>query len=160
MVSVEKWKSHFKRLAHKAFPHEDMYIVTQSGRGLGRNSYNRTLYQIRTPTGASAGKPTVEIVSPIASTLGRAKALTKTIKRKKKKGGPSSTPRGRGRKKSSKVTKVTKKKKAAPKKTGKKRKKTQTKTATAGTKAGLAAGARHMKKKKKATKQTRRKKRT
>ena len=158
MVSVEKWKSHFKRLAHKAFPHEDMYIVTQSGRGLGRNSYKRTLYQIRTPAGSSSGKPTVEIVSPIASTLGRAEALTKTIKRKKKKTTSSSTPRSRGRKKSS-GTKVAKKKKAAPKRTQRKKKKTKTKTATAGTKAGLAAGARHMKKKK-VTKQTRRKKRT
>ena len=84
MVSVEKWKNHFKRLAHKTFPKEDMYIVAQSGRGLGRNSYRRTLYQIRTPSGSGGGKPTIEIVSPVASTLGRAEALTKTIKRKRK----------------------------------------------------------------------------
>lgn len=149
MVSVEKWKNHFKRLAHKAFPHEDMYIVAQSGRGLGRNSYKRTLYQIRTASGTGGGKPTVEIVSPIASTLGRAKALTKTIKRKKKAKSSSTGTKRRGSNKSV----VVKKKKATPKT---KRKKRTKKAVTPGARAGLAAGARHTKKKK-PTKTARRK---
>ena len=151
MVSVEKWKNHFKRLAHKAFPKEDMYIVAQSGRGLGRNSYKRTLYQIRTPSGSGGGKPTVEIVSPVASTLERAKALTKTIKRKKKTKSASTATKRRGKNTSSR------KKRAAPKT---KRKKRTKKAATPAARAGIAAGARYTKRKtkKKTTKTARRKK--
>ena len=140
MVSVEKWKNHFKRLAHKAFPHEDMYIVAQSGRGIGRNAYRRTLYQICTPTGGSGGKPTIEIVSPVASTLGRAKALTKTIKRKKSKKSSSKGKTSGTRKKSS-----SKKKKGRPKK--KKVGRRKKKAVTAVVEAALAAGARKAKKK-------------
>ena len=145
MVSVEKWKSHFKRLAHKAFPHEDMYIVAQSGRGLGRNAYRRTFYQIRTPAGGSGGKPTIEIVSPVASDLGRARALTKStksIKRKTRKKS-ASTVKKTGRKKRL----VNKKKKQAPKKKKKTVPRRRNKAVTAVVEAALAAGARKTKKK-------------
>lgn len=127
MVSVEKWKDHFKRLAHKSFPHEDMYIVSQSGRGLGRNAYKKTLYQIRAPKFSNT-KPTIEIVSPVASTLQRAKALTKAskgIKSKGKKKSSSSSKGSGGKKKSPKS-------KAPKKKTGPKKKKAA--VATKGTK--------------------------
>ena len=152
MVSVEKWKNHFKQLAHKAFPHEDMYIVAQSGRGLGWNAYKRTLYQIRAPRDGAKSAPTVEIVSPIASTLGRAKALTKTIKRKRKKRSSSST-RSRVGKKTKKKSPATAKKKG---KGRKKKKTTPPKAVTAVVKAALAAGARQTKKR--TSKKTRRRK--
>ena len=41
MVSVEKWKEHFCRRAHQTFPKEEMYIVNQTGHGLGHNAYSR-----------------------------------------------------------------------------------------------------------------------
>ena len=59
-------------MAHKAFPQEDMYIVNKGSRGLGRNSFARTTYKIQKLNGP---KCTVEIVSPIAQAVDRAKAL-------------------------------------------------------------------------------------
>ena len=49
MVLIEKWKEHFRRMAEKGHTHEDdIFIVNQSGRGLGRNAYpKRTLYKVR-----------------------------------------------------------------------------------------------------------------
>ena len=148
MVSVEKWKNHFKRLAHKAFPNEDMYIISQSGRGLGRNSYKKTLYQIRTPAGGTGGKPTIEIVSPVASQLGRARSLAKTektIKRKGRKKSVSTSRKGGRKKRSVKRKKPTQKKKKIKNNRVKTRRKN--KAVTAVVEAALAAGARKAKKK-------------
>ena len=40
MVLIEKWKEHFRHMAQKGHMHEDdIFIVNQSGRGLGRNAY-------------------------------------------------------------------------------------------------------------------------
>ena len=46
MVSINEWKKHFQSMAHKAFPQEDMYIVNKGSRGLGRNSFARTMYKM------------------------------------------------------------------------------------------------------------------
>ena len=126
MVSVETWKKHFKSMAHKSFPNEAMYIVNQSGRGLGRNAFNKTTYKIRGSPKKSE-QAVIEIVSPVAQEVERAKVLLgrEPIKRKscKKKG---SSKRGRCAGKVKKRTKktTTKKKKTGTKKrtTGKKRK--------------------------------------
>ena len=74
MVSIEKWKEHFKHMAQKGHMHEeDIFIVNQSGWGLGRNSFpKRTLYKVRKTMG---GTTPVTIVSPVAGNLDRAKAL-------------------------------------------------------------------------------------
>ena len=77
MVSVDQWEQHFKTMANKAFPHEDMYVVNKGGRGIGRNSFPRTTYKIRKLTGPT---PMVEIVSPMIQTMERAKALIEPIK--------------------------------------------------------------------------------
>ena len=93
MVSVEQWKNHFKQLAHREFPNEDMYIVNQSGRGLGRG---KNVYKVRKP---AAGQ--VNIVSPVAQTVNRARALMKKKRIKKTARGKSrsrSVGRGRSRK--------------------------------------------------------------
>ena len=39
MVSIERWKEQYKHLDSQAYPHEDVYIMPQLGRGLGRNAY-------------------------------------------------------------------------------------------------------------------------
>ena len=83
MVSVEKWKRHFRSMAHKAFPEEDMYIVNQTGRGLGRNAFNRTTYKVRTPE-STGPNPPLNIVSPVAQSLEQAKALVKSEPIKKR----------------------------------------------------------------------------
>ena len=76
MVSVEKWKEHFCRQAHRTFPKEEMYIVNQTGCGLGRNAYPRqAMYKVQHTSGGP--NPSVEIVSPIAKSLNRAKYMLK-----------------------------------------------------------------------------------
>ena len=116
MVSVEKWKEHFKKMATKSFPKEAMYVVSQSGRGLGRNGYNKTIYQIRTPASGSGGKPTIELVSPVSTSLERARALVKTKAIKKKKKSKSSSKASGGQ------TVNTSKKNKTKKKSNKKKK--------------------------------------
>ena len=75
MVGVEKWKEHFCRQAHRTFPKEKMHIVNQTGHGLGRNAYSRqAMYKVRCTSGPNCS---VEIVSPIAQSLNRAKYMLK-----------------------------------------------------------------------------------
>ena len=112
MVSVDQWEQHFKTMANKAFPHEDMCVVNKGGRGIGRNSFPRTTYKIRKPTDPT---PMVEIVSPVAQTVERAKALIKPIKGGKQKSYGSkkkNNRRGKVAKSSLKKKKVKKDKKA------------------------------------------------
>ena len=60
-------------MAQKGHMHEDdIFIVNQSGRGLGRNAYPKcTLYKVR----KTIGNTPVTIVSPVVGNLDRAKAL-------------------------------------------------------------------------------------
>ena len=82
---IEKWKEHFRHMAQKGHMHEDdIFIVNQSGRGLGRNEYPKhTLYKVR----KTIGNTPVTIVSSVVENLDRAKALMEGGggKRKKKK---------------------------------------------------------------------------
>lgn len=128
MVSVESWKRHFRSMAHRAFPNEDMYVVNQTGRGIGRNSFNRTTYKIR-GTPSKSDNAVIEIVSPVAQEIERAKVLLgrQAIKRKScKKKGSSKKGRCSGKVKKpakKRVTKKPKKKKAPPKRRPQKTKK-------------------------------------
>ncbi len=134
MVSVEQWKSHFKKLAHKAYPSDDMYIVNQTGRGLGRNSYKKTVYRVRSAKESSGPNPTVQIVSPVAQAVEQARALVKSqpIKRpssseggsspsKKSKKGGASGKSDQKKKKKQQDNKTKKKKATKPKKDKKKK---------------------------------------
>ena len=116
MVSVETWKRHFRSMADRSFPNDDMYIVNQTGRGLGRNAFNRTTYKIRSSPKKSENA-VIEIVSPVAQEVERAKVLLgrEPIKRKtcRKKG---TSKRGRCSGKVKKRAKKTKKRKAPAKK--------------------------------------------
>ena len=73
MVSIEKRKEHFRHMSQKGHTHEDdIFIVNQSGRGLGRNAYPKcTLYKVR----KTIGNTPITIVSPVVGNLDRAKAL-------------------------------------------------------------------------------------
>ena len=116
MVSIEKWKEHFKCMALKGHMHEDdIFILNQSGCGLGRNSYPKhTLYKVR----KTIGNTPVTIVSSIVGNIDRAKALMQ-------KGGGG----GGGKRK-----KKTYKKKKTKAKTVTKKKATKKKTSTTKTK--------------------------
>ena len=97
MASVEQWKTHFNNMAQRETPNEDMYIVNQKGQGLGRNSYNKkTVYKVRKPAPSQ-----VNIVSPIAQTVNRARALMKK-KSIKKRAISQSRSRSAGRSRSKK----------------------------------------------------------
>ena len=108
MVSIEKWKEHFKRMAQKGHMHEDdIFILNQSGSGLGRNAYPiRTLYKVR----KTIGNTPVTIVSSIMGNIDRAKALMQ------KGGGGGKRKKKTYKKKKTKAKTVTKKK-ATKKKT-------------------------------------------
>ena len=124
MVSIEKWKEHFKRMAQKDHMHEDdIFILNQSGRGLGRNAYpKRTLYKLR----KTIGNTPVTIVSSVAGNIDRAKALMqigggggkrkkKTYKKKKTKA--KTVTKKKATKKKTSTTKTKKKKGGKKKKT-------------------------------------------
>ena len=120
MVSIEKWKEHFRCMAQKGHMHEDdIFIVNQSGRGLGRNTYPKhTLYKVR----KTIGNTPITIVSPVVGNLDRAKALMegggggkrKKKNYKKKKTMPKTVTKKNATKK--KTTTKTKKKKGENKK--------------------------------------------
>ena len=135
MVSVEKWKEHFKRLTSRLHSPDDVYLVNQTGRGLGRNSYpKRVLYKVRRQTGvgvgggggSGGGGTKVEIVSPVAQNINQARALIKGSKNgikkkhsgkgvtKKKKHERGNISKGKKKKSSKKKTPVKKKKKKKP----------------------------------------------
>ena len=134
MVSIEKWKEHFRRMDQKGHTHEDdIFIVNQSGRGLGRNAYPKhTLYKVR----KTIGNTLVTIVSPVVGNLDRAKALMegggggggggkrKKKNYKKKKTMPKTVTKKKATKK--KMTTKTKKKKGENKKVSNKKKKKTT----------------------------------
>ena len=129
MVLIEKWKEHFRCMAQKGHMHEDdIFIVNQSGRGLGRNAYPKcTLYKAR----KTIGNTPVAIVLQVVGNLDRAKALMeggggggkrKKKNYKKKKTMPKTVTKKKATKK--KTTTKTKKKKGENKKVSKKKKKT------------------------------------
>ena len=108
MVSIEKWKEHFKCMAQKGHTHEDdIFILNQSGHGLGRNAYPKhTLYKVR----KTIGNTPITIVSSVAGNIDRAKALMQ------KGGGGGKRKKKTYKKKKTKAKTVTKKK-ATKKKT-------------------------------------------
>ena len=85
MVLIEKWKEHFRHMVQNSPIHEDdIFIVNQSGHGLGRNVYPKhILYKVRKTIG---GNTSVTIVSPVAGNLDKARAFMEGGggKRKKK----------------------------------------------------------------------------
>ena len=132
MVLIEKWKEHFRHMAQKGHTHEDdIFIVNQSGRGLGRNAYPKhTLYKVR----KTIGNTPITVVSLVVGNLDRAKALMeggggeggkrKKKNYKKKKTMPKTVTKKKATKK--KTTTKTKKKKEENKKVSNKKKKKTT----------------------------------
>ena len=71
MVSIERWKEQHKCFTSQSYPNEDVYIMPQSGRGVGRNAYpKKTLYKIKKPSVKSTEE--IQIVSPVAASINRA----------------------------------------------------------------------------------------
>ena len=123
---IEKWKEHFRHMVQKDHTHEDdIFIVNQSGRGLGRNEYPKlTLYKVR----KTIGNTPVTIVSPLVGNLDRTRALMEGRggggKRKKKTYLEKKTMAKTVTKKKATKKKTSKKKKGENKNVSKKTKKT------------------------------------
>ena len=119
MVSIEKWKEHFKCIVQKGHMHgDDIFILNQSGCGLGRNAYPKhTLYKVR----KTIGNTPVTIVSSVVGNIDRAKALMQKGggggKRKKKKTKAKTVTKKKATKKKTSTTKTKKKKGGKKKKT-------------------------------------------
>ena len=128
MVSKEKWKEHFRCMAQKGHMHEDdIFIVNQSGWGLGRNAFPKcTLYKVRKTVG---GTTPITIASPVAGNLDRARAFLQEGGGKQKK---RTYKKKKTKAKSVRKKKATKKKKTKRKTTkkGGKKKKTMRKKKT------------------------------
>lgn len=82
MVSVEKWKHHFKTLSNEMHPIDSTYVVKGHGRGIGRNGFSKSImYKLRQPPATS---PKIDIVSPVAQTIDQARERIKNEKGNKK----------------------------------------------------------------------------
>lgn len=104
-TNLEKWKNHFKNMAKGRVPLEQVYVISQKGRGLGSNRNGKVMYGIKN----QAGSGTVNI-SPVEQGIQQAKSELKTeygmtdkslqrkrIKRRKKTETSSKTSRHRRR---------------------------------------------------------------
>ena len=113
-TNLEKWKNHFRSMAEGKVPLEQVYIISQRGRGLGTNRNGKLLYGVKSQLGSG----TVN-VSPVQQGIQQAKSelkseygmsskslYEKSIKRKKTGKSESKKTRHRRRNTSS----VTKKK--------------------------------------------------
>ena len=72
MVSVDKWKEHFRLQARHLFPKVDrMFVVNQEECGLGRK---HPWYKIRRSSGPNLS---LQIVSPVVQSIKRASYMLK-----------------------------------------------------------------------------------
>ena len=98
-TNLEKWKNHFKNMAKGRVPLEQVYVISQKGRGLGSSRNGKVMYGVKN----QAGSGTVNI-SPIEQGIEQAKSELKNeygmtdrkhIKRRKKKETSSKKTRRR-----------------------------------------------------------------
>ena len=92
-MDLEKWKEHFKHMAKREIPHDDIYVLNQRGRGLGNNRNGKVLYKVKQSGQGPVQKPVM--ITPVAQGLAQAKSKIeeqklghpgrKTIKRSKSK---------------------------------------------------------------------------
>ena len=107
-INLEKWKNHFKNMAKGNVPLEQVYVISQKGRGLGTNRNGKVMYGVKSQLGSG----TVN-VSPVEQGIQQAKSELKNeygmssaavnkkyIKRKKRRNNTSNTTERRRRKKS------------------------------------------------------------
>ena len=110
--NLEKWKNHFRNMAEGKVPLEQVYVISQKGRGLGNSRNGKVMYGVRSQLGSG----TVN-VPPVQQGIQQAKSELKSeygmsskslygkhIKRKKT-GKSESKKTGRRRRKTSSVTK-------------------------------------------------------
>ena len=72
-ANLEKWKNHFRKMAEGKVPLEQVYVISQKGRGLGTNRNGKVLYGVKNQYGSG----TVN-VSPVQQGIQQAKSELKT----------------------------------------------------------------------------------
>ena len=106
--NLQKWTNHFQSMAKGKVPLEQVYVISQKGRGLGSNRNGKVMYGVKNQLGSG----TVNI-SPVQQRIQQAKSELKNeygvsstrlnghrIKRKKTRKNTSNTTGRRQRKKS------------------------------------------------------------
>ena len=69
-ISLEKWKEHFINMAKGNVPLEQVYVLSQKGRGIGRNRKGKIMYGISNQKGSGSLD-----VTPIEQGIEQAKSL-------------------------------------------------------------------------------------
>jgi hypothetical protein len=116
------------KMASGKIPPEDLYVLNQRGRGIGRNAFTRTHYKVRTPSSSPSTLSPTTIVSPVAQTMEMVSAKIGIKRKGRKKSGSRTKKGGRGKTKNKKKGKKKAKGKKKTKKTPKRlKKKIQTK---------------------------------
>ena len=72
MVDLEKWKKHFKHMAKGEIPPDDIYVLNQRGRGLGKNRNGKVLCKVKQSGQDPVQKPVM--ITPVAQGLAQAKS--------------------------------------------------------------------------------------
>ena len=73
MSNLEKWKNHFRNMAEGKVPLEQVYVISQKGRGLGNSRNGKVMYGVRSQLGSG----TVSI-SPVQQGIQQAKSELKS----------------------------------------------------------------------------------
>ena len=60
------WKQHIWILAHKSFPHAEVYIVNHVDQGVGGNALYWAMYKVYNLTTSSGPNPLSTLVFPVA----------------------------------------------------------------------------------------------
>ena len=71
-IYLDKWKNHFKNMAKGNVPLEQVYVISQKGRGLGTNRNGKVMYGVKSQLGFG----TVN-VSPVEQGIQQAKSELK-----------------------------------------------------------------------------------
>ena len=78
MMDLEKWKEHFKHMAKGEIPPDDIYVLNQRGRDLGKNRNGKVLYKVKQSGQGSVQKPVM--ITPVAQGLAQAKSKNSRTK--------------------------------------------------------------------------------
>lgn len=75
MTNLQQWKNHFESMAKGNLPLDEIYVLSQKGRGIGNMKHGKIMYGINNRGQIGSGTTTV---SPVEQSLKQAKSLLKS----------------------------------------------------------------------------------